>query len=160
MKIEEIDIDDGRLAMDLLQLADPSEDSIREYLPKSRIYLESIEQDTIAIAAVREKENEAELMNLAVQKNFQKKGIGSQMLKYIKESVLAEGIDLLTVGTGNSSLKQLSFYQRNGFRISDIRKNHFKDYHPHIYENGIRCIDMIVLSAHLQTQPVATGQRR
>ena len=51
----------------------------------------------------------------------------------------------MTVGTGNSSLRQLSFYQKAGFRISGIIPDYFIGDDPPVFENGIRCIDMIRL---------------
>ena len=149
MEIEETNSDDPRIPKNLLRLADPSDESIEQYLKASRIFLGLLEGKSIAVAAVRVRERKAELLNLAVSEEFQQNGFGSRMLTFVKDTIRLDGINSLEVGTGNSSLGPLSFYQKNGFRIVGIRKNYFQKYHPPIYENNIRCIDMIVLSISL-----------
>ena len=53
---------------------------------------------------------------------------------------------MVEVGTGNSSLDALAFYQRAGFRIVGVIPDFFVDNYPEpIVENGIRCIDMVRL---------------
>nr|MBP6562703.1 hypothetical protein [Neisseriaceae bacterium] len=50
------------------------------------------------------------------------------------------------VGTANSSLNQLGFYQKAGFRLSHIVPNYFIDHYPDpIIENGLRALDMVYL---------------
>ena len=44
---------------------------------------------------------------------------------------------------------ELALYQKCGFRLSGIVTDSFADYPEPIYENGIRCIDMVMLSAKL-----------
>lgn len=57
---------------------------------------------------------------------------------------------VLEVGTGNSSISQLAFYQKCGFRIVGVDKDFFKrHYEERIIENGIECIDMIRLNIDL-----------
>ena len=56
----------------------------------------------------------------------------------------------IEVGTGNSSIGQLSLYQKCHFRIIGVDINFFtKHYTKEIFENGIQCIDMIRLSQEL-----------
>lgn len=53
----------------------------------------------------------------------------------------------IEVGTGNSSLKQLAFYKKCGFKIADIDRGFFpRNYKDEIIENGIKCTDMIRLA--------------
>ena len=51
--------------------------------------------------------------------------------------------------TGNSSLGELAFYQKSGFRITGVKRDFFADYDPPIFENGIRCLDMVILTLPL-----------
>lgn len=58
--------------------------------------------------------------------------------------------DLRIVGTGNSSLDQLAFYQKGGFRICGVDRDFFvQNYDQQIVENAIQCLDMIRLSMEL-----------
>lgn len=52
----------------------------------------------------------------------------------------------LEIGTGNSSIAQLSLYQKCWFVIESIDKDFFSKHYDHpIIENGIVCKDMIRL---------------
>ena len=56
----------------------------------------------------------------------------------------------LIVKTGNSSLGPLALYQRCGFRLTSVKQNHFlENYAEPLYENGIRCVDQILLEYSL-----------
>lgn len=54
------------------------------------------------------------------------------------------------MGTGNAATKQLHLYQKEGFKISGVRKNFFIDNYPRaIVENGKELKDMIMLRKKL-----------
>lgn len=56
------------------------------------------------------------------------------------------GFETVEIGTGNSSIDQLAFYQKCGFRIAAIDPDFFIRHYPEpIFENGIQCRDMIRL---------------
>jgi ribosomal protein S18 acetylase RimI-like enzyme len=91
-----------------------------------------------------------ELMNIAVAADYRGIGLGRWLLGHaigLSESLGARTID---VGTGNSSLDALRFYQRAGFRIVGVRPNFYPDTYPEpIVEDGIPCLDMIRLTLTL-----------
>lgn len=56
----------------------------------------------------------------------------------------------LIVGTADSGIDQIRFYERNGFMKFGLRKNFFiENYELPIIENGIQLKDMILLSYDL-----------
>ena len=130
----------------LLALADPSTERVRGYLPNCTVFVGQEEGATVAVAAVQRKDAELELMSIAVAEAQQGRGIGRQMLAHVVEFAERNGATHVTVGTGNSSIRQLAFYQQSGFKITGVIKDYFKDYDPPIFENGIRCLDMVLLS--------------
>ena len=86
------------------------------------------------------------MMNIAVSKNVQGKGIGKHLMKHAMNTARVLGYKVIEVGTGNSSLDQLAFYQKCGFRIISVDYDYFvRNYPEKIYENGIQCRDMIRL---------------
>ncbi|MER2059906.1 MAG: GNAT family N-acetyltransferase, partial [Niallia sp.] len=92
-------------------------------------------------------EEAIELINLAVAEDYQGKGLGKKLVFHALEKATQLGYKVMEVGTGNSSIGQLALYQKCGFRINHIDKDFFlKNYEEEIYENGIRCVDMIRLS--------------
>ena len=84
-----------------------------------------------------------EIKNLAILSLYRNLGIGRWCLQQIEAKY--KGKDIL-VGTGDSSLNALRFYENNGFTKFDIRKNFYlKNYQHPIIENGIQLKDQIVL---------------
>ncbi|QXE01990.1 N-acetyltransferase [Terribacillus sp. DMT04] len=117
--------------MELLLEADPSETKVKGYLSEGSCFI------------AEEKE---EIMNIVVQASSRGKGIGKQLISHAIHQANKDGFRSLEVGTGNSSIGQLAFYQKCGFRIAAIEPNFFlHHYDIPIYENGIQCRDMIRL---------------
>lgn len=133
----------------LLLLADPSAENVSTYADRA-IFLALRESETgrvIACAALIELEPaEIEVKNFAVSPECQMQGLGRQLFTQIVCFARARGAERITVGTGNSSLGPLAFYQKLGFRITAVWRDHFRSYRPPIVENGIACRDMIRLS--------------
>lgn len=80
-----------------------------------------------------------ELVNIAVAKEKQGKGLGKQLVHHAKQNAKTQGYKTMEVGTGNSSISQLILYQKCGFRITGIDRDFFiRHYSEKIFENGIR----------------------
>ena len=58
-------------------------------------------------------------------------------------------MDRLTVGTANSSLDAIRFYQKAGFRMSGVNRGSFDAYPEPIWEDGLRARDMIMFELAL-----------
>lgn len=129
----------------LLLEADPSKRSIQEYLDRGTLYLGFIDQVMVScLVLLRTRPNTNEIMNIAVKSEYRGKGIAKQFIRFAEETSKQEGCRSLEVGTGNSSLEQLALYQKAGFRMAYIERNYFiRHYVQEIYENGIKCVDMI-----------------
>ena len=88
-----------------------------------------------------------EIINIAVDERIHGRGIGKKLIGDAIQTAKVLGCKSLEVGTGNSSIGQLAFYQKCGFRIDGVIKDFFVDhYEEEIFENGIQCRDMIRLS--------------
>ena len=86
-----------------------------------------------------------ELFNIAVLPHKQKLGVGSQLLQFVLNRLREKQFAYVELGTGTFGY-QLTFYQRFGFRVHAIRKNHFTDnYAEPIFEHGIQHQDMLRL---------------
>jgi len=135
----------------LLLLADPSKEIIDSYLSDSLIILADFEGTTVGICVLQKKgQGSAEIKNIAVETTHQGKGIATLLLKHIIEKAKLEGLQKINIGTGNSSIGQLYLYQKVGFEIEFVKKNFFKENYPDpIFENGIECKHMIMLSMNL-----------
>lgn len=138
--------------MDLLLLADPSRKIIEAYLTRAECFVMENQNQLIgAYVLLPTRPETIELVNIAVQENFQNKGIGKQLIRHALERAKEQGFQTIEVGTGNSSMAQLAFYQKCGFRITGVDKDFFVEhYEEELMENGIPCRDMIRLSKSLR----------
>ncbi|MBD7966829.1 GNAT family N-acetyltransferase [Paenibacillus gallinarum] len=133
---------------DLLLLADPSKAVIDEYIHRGQISVAVSHGEIIGIVVLLHTRPQTyEIVNLAVKEECQGKGIGKVLLRYALDQAKDQGATTMEIGTGNSSLDQLGFYQREGFRITGIDRDFFIKHYPDpIIENGIPCVDMLRLS--------------
>lgn len=147
LEIRLFDATRDQIPYPLLLEADPSKRSIQEYLERGKLYLALLDQKVVGcFVLMRTRPNTSEIMNIAIRPEFRGKGIAKQCIAYAEQLSKQEGCRTLEVGTGNSSLEQLALYQKCGFRIVGVDRNYFiKHYVQEIYENGIKCVDMIRL---------------
>jgi GNAT superfamily N-acetyltransferase len=60
------------------------------------------------------------------------------------------GYKKMTVGTGNSSVGNLYFYQKAGFRLVSLVRDFFVlHYDEPIFEHGLQCRDLLILEMSL-----------
>ena len=131
--------------LNLLLLADPSRESINDYISDSIIFSYTERNLISGICCMQISNNSAEIKNISVRPEFQGKGIGSKLINHICEYCKEHNLLKLFVGTGNSSIHQLAFYQKHGFIIKNRIPNYFLKYPEPIYENNIQCLDMLIL---------------
>ncbi|AFS78455.1 acetyltransferase, GNAT family [Gottschalkia acidurici 9a] len=135
----------------LLMLADPSTESIDDYIHRGDCYAAYIDNIIVgAYVIIKTRPLTIELVNIAVSEIYQSKGIGKKLILDAIDKAKKENAKIIEVGTGNSSIIQITLYQKCGFRIDGIDKDYFKQhYKDKIIENGIECIDMIRLRKYL-----------
>jgi ribosomal protein S18 acetylase RimI-like enzyme len=146
MTIKEIETNRNQFR-DLLLLADPDEQVLDAYIEQGYLFGLFEEQLVYGVMLLlRLDDTTIEIKNLAVAEEVQGRGYGKQLINYAKEFCRREGYPLLIVGTGNSGIDGLAFYQKQGFRFFDIKRDFFlKHYREPIFENGIQCLDMLML---------------
>jgi ribosomal protein S18 acetylase RimI-like enzyme len=129
----------------LMLMADPDELAVTDYCKQGKIFTINSEDQVVAVAVVTNHDLEFELINIALAEHYQGQGIGKLLVNHAIEFARKSSGQSIIVGTGNSSLQQLGLYQKCGFRLSHVISNYFASYQPLIVENGIPCLDMIVL---------------
>ncbi|RNF86552.1 N-acetyltransferase [Lysobacter psychrotolerans] len=133
--------------MELLLLADPSLEKVQGYLGLSRCFVASHEGTAVGAYVVQDRAHGTyELMSIAVAPSHQHQGIGTLLLEHAVAWVRQSGARRLEVGTGTFGY-QLSFYQRQGFRVVAIDRDFFLDHYPEpLFEDGIQHKDMLRLA--------------
>lgn len=136
------------LPYEILLLADPSIAVIDEYIYRGQVSVAEVQGKIEGIVVLlHTRPHTYEIVNLAVSEKRQGRGIGKALLRYAIRQAVDQGARTIEIGTGNSSLEQLGFYQREGFRITGIDRDFFvRHYRDTIIENGIPCLDMLRLS--------------
>ena len=137
--------------MDLLLLADPSRILVEEYIKRGECYVAESDGQIIGVYVLLPTRPETvELVNIAVIKTRHGKGLGKQLVIDAINVAKSKGYRTIEVGTGNSSIGQIALYQKCGFRITGVEIDFFiRHYSEAIFENGIKCRDMVRLSQDL-----------
>lgn len=124
--------------------------AVRKYLDKGTLYKINCGELLVGVALViPQTDTTIELKNIAIVPKYQGKGIGKEILRQLTEECQKDGYQTVLVGTANSSIDNIAFYQKAGFRMEAIEKDFFSHYPEPIYENGIRALDMIFFSKQL-----------
>lgn len=135
--------------MELLLIGDEQEEMILRYLDRSELYASENGSDVYGICAVTDEGNGVlEIKNIAVKPEFQRQGIGREMISFI-EKEYAGRYRVLTLGTGDSPLT-VPFYEKCGFRRCGCIPDFFTTNYDHpIIEAGVQLRDMILFEKEL-----------
>lgn len=133
----------------LLLLADDSEQQVRAYMKDGMLFVAEDDGWTVGIVlAIPLDAAEIELKAVAVDPDSHNQGIGKRMLAQVLPELSKRGYTRVMLGTGNSSIGQLAFYQKAGFRLWKIERDFFspeRGYPEDLKENGIPLRDMVWL---------------
>lgn len=145
--------------MPLLSLAEPYEGALRWSLENlsDAAYRMNENRRLVGVATVRWRKPPCEIIELAIATDRQGHGLGRRLIRWLLAEARRRGKSEMLVGTANSSLDNIAFYQKCGFRMHAIRRDYFWYHTEPVYENGIRTRDMIVFRYDL-TEPDAQGE--
>lgn len=135
--------------MRLLLVADPDEAAIERYIHAAEVLVAIEKGQMVGVAVVSLAADSAELENLSVAEACRGRGIAKALIAAAQGLARSKGATQMFVGTGNSSVGQLGLYQKCGFRMLRIDTDYFARYPAPIVENGILCLDRVVLRANL-----------
>jgi len=149
-EIKELSGNDN-IPYNLLYMADPFMEAIRDYLKRGICYAGYFEDVAIGVyVLLPTRPFTVELVNLAVSEKYQGMGYGKLFIYHAIETAKLENYQVLEVGTGNSGIGQLALYQKCGFTICSVDFDFFsKHYSESIIENGIECRHMIRMKMDL-----------
>lgn len=136
---------------ELLLLADESEDSIADYLPRSRCYAAFVNGQIVGqYLLLHTRPFTAEVVNIAVTLACQRRGIATALLQHAVRTAREAGFRILEIGTGDSGTGQIALYERCGFVRCGLDVDYFRKHYPTpIFENGTECRHMVRLRMEL-----------
>ncbi|HSH81647.1 MAG TPA: GNAT family N-acetyltransferase [Herpetosiphonaceae bacterium] len=104
----------------------------------------------VGAATVKWREDPCEIMELAIVPERHGQGLGRQLMTWLIEEARRRRKKTLLVGTANSSIGNIAFYQKCGLRMDHVRRDYFRYYRRPVYENGIQIRDMLVFRYDLR----------
>ena len=151
IEIREADPHEIDALIPLLRLAEPSLPSLRWSLRNlsDAVYRLDVDGALAAAATVRWKGDPCEIVELAVAESRQGTGLGRAMIEWLLDEARRRGKEAMEVGTANSSLGNIAFYQKVGFRMDHVRKGYFWYDRSERVENGIPVRDLLVFRYEL-----------
>ncbi|TMK14229.1 MAG: GNAT family N-acetyltransferase [Actinobacteria bacterium] len=140
---------DRRRLLPLLLLADESEAIVESYLDRGTLFAILDGGTDIGVLLLIHEGDAVEVKNLALAEAARGQGVGTLAVSFAATWAREGGVDRLTVGTANSSLDAIRFYQKVGFRMSEVKRGFFDAYPEPIWEDGLRARDMLMFELAL-----------
>jgi N-acetylglutamate synthase-like GNAT family acetyltransferase len=130
----------------LLLQAEESERALRWGLANlvDAVYRADEDGVLIGAATMQWRGDPCEIMELAVVPDRRGRGIGRSIVALLVDEARRREKTAVLVGTANSSIDNIAFYQKCGFRMDQVRKDYFWYYREPVYEHGIQIRDMLV----------------
>lgn len=136
--------------LEYLLLADESEQVVNTYINDGEMYAILYEENIAGVVLFTfHADDVVELKNIALASSSRGKGLGKLVVNEAFNIYKRRGMSKMIVGTANSSIGNLAFYQKAGFRMAEIKKDFFKKYPEPIFEDGIRALDMVMFEKDL-----------
>ena len=149
--IREIEGDEIEELIPLLTLAEPSERGLRWGLAHlvDTVYRMDDDGELVGAATMRWRDEPCEIQELAIVEARQGQGLGKYFVAWLLDAARRRDKQQLVVGTANSSIDNIAFYQKCGLRMDHVRRDYFRYYREPVYEHDIRMRDMLVFRADL-----------
>ena len=130
----------------MLLQAEESESALRWSLDKmsDTVYRMDDEDGLAGAATMRWNKEPVEILELAIDEGRHGQGLGRRMIEFLIAEAQRRDKQALFVGTANSSIGNIVFYQKCGFRMDSVRKDYFWYHQTPGYENGLRTRDLLV----------------
>ena len=135
----------------ILRQAEEAERALRWSLANLSdvVYRMDDEGQLVGAATMQWRGDGCEIVELAIAPERQGQGLGRHLVAWLIEEARRRGKRQMLVGTANSSIGNIAFYQKCGFRMDQIRKDYFWYYREPHHENGIQVRDMLVFRYEL-----------
>jgi aminoglycoside 6'-N-acetyltransferase I len=131
----------------LLLLADETTEGIDRYIHESEIFVMENEGRLIAVYALRPVDaSVVEIMNIAVDREYQGRGIGLSLLSDAIRRAGEEGYAEIIIGTATLATRQIALYEKAGFEKYTVKKDFYLQIYPYpLVDNGVQLRDMVML---------------
>jgi GNAT superfamily N-acetyltransferase len=148
-------------AIPLLLLAEPSEAALRWSLRNlsDAVYVAEEAGELLGAITVRWRRPPCEIVELGVAEKVQGRGTGRRLVEWVCAEAARRGHSEIFVGTSTTSVGNLIFYQKCGFRADHVKPDYFWYYDEPRVEHGITVRDMLVLRRDLDVAAARADDR-
>jgi len=101
---------------------------------KARYFVYKINSKTVAYVGEWHLEDEIHIANLAVDSNYRKKGIATELIKETMERANFLNVNIVSLEVRLSNINAINLYEKMGFKKTDILENYYE------IEDGIRMV--------------------
>jgi N-acetylglutamate synthase-like GNAT family acetyltransferase len=117
---EQRDIDEVRK---LALMTGAEKNEIDEMVKSDKVYTAQKRGMIIGFVALKSlnRENVVEVSGLATKETERRKGTAAVLVRYVEEIARSMNAQKLLVKTSNDNIPALALYQKNGFRITEIK---------------------------------------
>src|SRR5579875_1526171 len=131
----------------VLHDADEDDERIRAVLLDGcyTTYATYVGKQLVGAVVIRWDEDASEIEYIAVDSAYRGRGYGKAIVAQVLMLARQRGVRAVLVGAANSSLENIAFYQKCGFRMDHVRRDYFAYVQPPVIQNGIVMRDMLVL---------------
>ncbi|SEO57419.1 Acetyltransferase (GNAT) domain-containing protein [Amphibacillus marinus] len=117
---------------------------VASYINKGDLFvITKADEEVGAILFVKHNHHTIELKNIIINQTNRGRGYGKAVINELTPFYQQQGYRCMAVGTANSSIDNIAFYQKAGFRLTTIKRDFFQQYAQPIYEHGIRARDLL-----------------
>ena len=151
----ELAVRDYHAVVPLLLLAEPSASALEWSLANLSDTIDRCDHGAtlVGAATMRWRDDPSELVELAVGVAHQGHGVGRRIVEWLVAEGRRRERRAIEVGTSSTSLGNIAFYQKCGFRPSAVRRDYFWYYRGEQRENGIPIRDMLVFRYDFVPEP-------
>jgi ribosomal protein S18 acetylase RimI-like enzyme len=151
LTIREAGSDEIEALIPVLRQAEETEGALRWSLANLSDVVYRMDDDgqLVGAATMQWRDGGCEMIELAIAPARHGQGLGKHLVAWLIEEARQRGKHQMLVGTANSSIDTIAFYQKCGFRMDHIRKDYFRYYREPCYEDGIQVRDMLVFRYEL-----------
>ncbi len=100
-------------------------------------------QSIVAYLGFRVVDEQAEMMNFAVLKDYQSQGLGTRLLTQCLKELAQMGVKMLSLEVRRSNHKAQHLYEKEGFVKSHIRKEYYPNEDAFVYVKEVNASDYL-----------------
>jgi len=132
LKIKKMSADDLTKVVAIEQVAQVSPWSKQMFLDSLKakhmcvVLVRSVSSEIIGYAVMSMVVGEAEVLNVCIREDMQKKGYGKFLLNYLLRIAKEKEVKQVFLEVRKSNTKAIKLYENSGFVRIDVRKNYYK----------------------------------